>query len=145
MLERLGALFSSYAFLCQLCKHRFRAFQKSPTGPDFSPDRRAFDRIPVMFPTFFSGKQVQGRGVIVDLSIGGCWITSERSPGIGAVLGLEIYDTEKGQPIEIDAAVVRLHVGMGFACEFLKLRAEHEERLKTLLEHCWSEAHPSPS
>lgn len=96
-----------------------------------------------MFPTFFSGKQVQGRGVIVDLSIGGCWITSERSPGIGAVLGLEIYDTEKGAPIEIDAAVVRLHVGMGFACEFLKTRREHEERLKALLEQCWSAAHPA--
>jgi hypothetical protein len=111
---------------------------------DYSPDRRAFDRIPVMFPTFFAGKQVQGRGIIVDLSIGGCWITSERSPGIGAVLGLEIYDAEKEKdpPIVIDAAVVRLHVGMGFACEFLKTRPEHEERLKILLEHCWSEAHP---
>lgn len=90
-----------------------------------------------MFPTVFSGKAVQGRGVIVDLSMGGCWVTSERLPALGAVLELEIHNSEAEAPIKIDGAVVRVTIGFGFACEFVQVRAGHERRLQAVVEDCW--------
>ncbi|HEY6262795.1 MAG TPA: PilZ domain-containing protein [Nitrospiraceae bacterium] len=55
-------------------------------------NRRAMPRLRMQFPTPFSvSSTLQGLGVLLDLSIGGCRIESRATVEPGISLGLHIY------------------------------------------------------
>lgn len=130
---------------CQICKHRRRRFHLGRKGSPKKFDRRDYERLPAMLPTVFSGKEVQGRGVIADVSAGGCWITSDKLAKKGMLLHLHLLTHEDEPPIEVDAAVVRMTLGLGFGCEFIRVRPQQKKRLQWLLEKFWRERHPQDS
>ena len=74
LIEALWSLLCIYPFRCQLCAHRFLAFQWWWRRFISHDDLREYVRFPVRFQATFSGKQVSGAGTVVNLSQHGCAI-----------------------------------------------------------------------
>src|SRR2546425_9177515 len=74
LIEALWGLLCLYPFRCQLCIHRFLAFQWWWRRFINYDDLREYVRFPVRFQLTYSGKQVSGVGTVVNLSRQGCAI-----------------------------------------------------------------------
>lgn len=124
-LERVLNLFLLSPFRCQFCSHRFLAFRIGRRYPTHLIDRREHRRIPVRLSLSFSGGRVQGKGTIIDISMGGCIIQSDTVVQVGEIFYLQIFIAEQGLPIEV-AAMVRSVNARGIGFKFL--RAAREDR-----------------
>ncbi len=69
---------------------------------------------------------------MVDLSINGCGIESDRLLRRGLVLHLQIPPTPGNLPIEVNAAVVRSVNGNKVGLKFLKIRKSDGDHLRQL-------------
>ena len=69
---------------------------------------------------------------MVDLSINGCGIESDRLLRRGLVLHLQIPPTPSNLPIEVDAAVVRSVNGNKVGLKFLEMRKRDGDLLREL-------------
>ncbi|MGH7232638.1 MAG: PilZ domain-containing protein, partial [Nitrospiraceae bacterium] len=113
--ERFAELLRVSPFRCQQCHHRFLAWRVGRSYPTQVIDRRAHRRIPVRLALSFSGGRVQGKGTVLDISMGGCIIHSETRVQVNDLFYLQLYLTEQQAPIEV-AAMVRSvsRRGIGF-------------------------------
>jgi len=85
-------------------------------------DRRATPRLQVKFRTTFSSAPiVDGVGVMLDLSSGGCRIESPVSVEPGTTLELHIYAADLDRPLMIDAANVQWVSGQMFGLAFFRI------------------------
>jgi hypothetical protein len=132
--ERLLSLLLVYPFRCQLCTHRFLAFQ----GGQVEARHREFERIPLRFPASYdstsAGEQIKGDATVVGLSIRGCAITADQLLRTGSFLRLQLQVAQNELPIAIDLAVVRSTVNHRAGLEFLSIREEEDRRLRRLME-----------
>jgi hypothetical protein len=119
-----------YPFKCQLCGHRFRAFQRGVRYLRVEEDRREYDRMEVKFPILFNGQNVSGDGMLLNISMAGCSFATSAELGIGMIIKLELSIAGGVSPVIVDAAVVR-NVYQGSAgVEFLRWQASERERLQ---------------
>lgn len=118
-----------HPFACQLCAYRFRAWQWGILVHAESIDRRQYERIHVNFPMSFSTDSGGGKGMTLDISMGGCGFKSEPPPPPGAVLRLELHAPGLAQPLIVEAAVVRSVRAIYTGAEFLRLSPEEQYRL----------------
>ncbi len=126
-LESLGCLLSFHPFRCQLCSHRFFAFDWLPRLDFYR--RRQYVRMPARFPLTFTNQQMDGAGTVVNLSIKGCQIETDAPLTCGDTLSLDIRETD-GQPLfAVSAAAVRTIDGKQAGIEFLRIRKDAMERL----------------
>ena len=124
------SLFYVYPFKCQLCGHRFRAFQRGVRYLRVEEDRREYDRMEVKFPLLFSGEKISGAGMLLNISMAGCSFATAAEPGIGMIVKLELQISGSVSPVTVDAAVVRnVHQGSA-GVEFLRWQASERERLQ---------------
>jgi hypothetical protein len=134
-LEQLLSVFLIFPFRCQLCTHRFLAFQGRPQ----ESRHREYERIPVRFPVSYHARsgqhQTEGEGTVVGLSIRGCTLTTDQPLRAGALLRLRLFPTQDERPIAIDVAVVRSTVKRRFGLEFLTVREEEDQRLRRVIEN----------
>ena len=93
-------------------------------------DRRATPRLRVQFRTTFSGStKLEGTGVMLDLSTGGCRIESPVTLEPGLLLELRIYVPDLEWPLMIEAANVQWVSGQTFGLAFFRIRETEQQRL----------------
>ena len=85
-------------------------------------DRRATPRLRVQFRTTFSAAPtVEGAGLMLDLSSGGCRIESSVMVEPGMSLELHIYASDLDRPLVIEAANVQWVSGHTFGLAFFRI------------------------
>lgn len=133
--EFLWSLLTVYPFRCQLCTHRFVAFQGRPS---YNPQRE-YHRVRVRYaasfvPSRVETQDIRGTGIMVNLSIRGCGIESEVPLHRGTSVLLKFEVGERGQWVEVERAAVRFTEGQRAGLEFLKMSPDQEERLRQIME-----------
>jgi hypothetical protein len=130
--EILLSAFYVYPFRCQLCGHRFRSFQRGVRYVWVQEDRREYDRIEINFPVTFSGENVSGEGMLLNLSMGGCRFTTTADLGTGMIVKLALQIPGSVPPVIVDAAVVvvRKTDPGNASVEFLRWQEPERERLQ---------------
>jgi hypothetical protein len=101
---------------------------------------REHERIPVSLPVSFSGDQIVGEGQVLNISVCGCGIESDRNVQKGTFLDLRVQLPEPETPIEVELAAVRWSLGQKFGLEFLRMRSEEQERLRRILKNAPKQA-----
>ncbi|MGH7851798.1 MAG: PilZ domain-containing protein [Candidatus Binatia bacterium] len=130
MAETFLRLVRVYPFKCQLCGHRFRSFQGGVRYITAQEDRREYDRMERKFPMTFSGEDISGEGVVLDVAMGGCTFTTRSDLAIGMTVKMNLRISAAVPPVIVDAAVVR-NVRAGIAgVEFLRWQESERERLQ---------------
>ncbi len=87
-----------------------------------SDDRRATPRLRVQFRTTFStASKLEGTGIMLDMSLGGCRIESPVTVEPGVSLELRIYAPDIEWPIMIEAASVQWVSGQIFGLAFFQI------------------------
>jgi len=103
-------------------------------------DRRATPRLRVQFRTTFSvGSSVEGMGVMLDISTGGCRIESPVTVEAGASLELRIYAPDTEWPLMIEAASVQWVSGQTFGLAFFRISQAEQQRLDEVITNLNSE------
>ena len=93
-------------------------------------DRRATPRLRVQFRTTFSGStMLEGTGVMLDLSTGGCRIESPFIMVPGFSVELRIHAPDLDWPLMIDEASVQWVSGQIFGLAFFQIRDTEQQRL----------------
>ena len=133
MIEALWGFFGVFPFRCQLCTHRFFAFQWWWGRLVNYYGRREYVRIPVRFQLTFSGREVSGEGTVVNLSRRGCTMETDTPIPHGEILHLRIYERD-GRPLfEIEVAAVRFIAERSAGIEFVLVQEREMERLGRVL------------
>lgn len=127
--EAIAGVAHLYPFTCQLCAHRFRAFQWGVHEPAQPADLRQYERVSVNFPMTFSVDTGRGDGTTLDVSMAGCAFKTEPAPPTGAIVQLQLHTPGLERPLVVDAAVVRSVRSIYIGTEFLRLRPEEQYRL----------------
>jgi PilZ domain len=97
-------------------------------------DRRAMPRLRVQFRTTFSASStLEGTGIVLDLSTGGCRIESPvlMVPGFSLELRIHVPDIE--WPLMIDAASVQWVSGLVFGLAFFQMTKTEQQRLEQVI------------
>ncbi|HXF92821.1 MAG TPA: PilZ domain-containing protein [Nitrospiraceae bacterium] len=97
-------------------------------------DLRDHQRYEVSLAVAYSGDQVVGRGLVLNISHGGCGIKAETTLPIGTFLELHIEAPSLHTPLHIDLAVVRWSLGKHFGLDFLQVHPDQETRLRRVLK-----------
>jgi len=93
-------------------------------------DRRATPRLRVQFRTTFSASStLEGTGIILDLSTGGCRIESPVTVEPGMSLELRIYAPNVEWPLMVEAASVQWVSGQTFGLAFFRITETEQQRL----------------
>ena len=95
------------------------------------PDRPATPRFRVQFRTTLSSStKLEGTGVMLDLSTGGCRIESPVTvePGVSLKLSISVPDLD--WPLMIEAASVQWVSGQIFGLAFFRIRDAERQRLE---------------
>ncbi len=93
-------------------------------------DRRATPRLRVQFRTTFSASStLEGTGIMLDLSSGGCRIESPVTVEPGVSLELRIYAPDIEWPLMIEAASVQWVSGQTFGLAFFRITDTEQQRL----------------
>ena len=118
-----------HPFACQLCAHRFRAWQWSVRNTQQPSDKRQYERISVNFPVTFSTDTGSGNGTTLDVSLEGCAFKTDPAPAPGALARLQLHVPGLEHPLVVDTSVVRSVRSVYVGAEFLRLRPEEQYRL----------------
>jgi hypothetical protein len=93
-------------------------------------ERRAMPRLRVQFRTTFSDSTtLEGIGVMLDLSTGGCRIESPVTVVPGFSLELRIHVPDLDWPLMIEAASVQWVSGQTFGLAFFRITETEQQRL----------------
>jgi hypothetical protein len=97
-------------------------------------DRRAMPRLRVQFrTTFVDALRLEGRGLMLDLSMDGCRIESPVPVVLGFSLELRIYAPDVEWPIMIHAASVQWVSGEAFGLAFSRISETERQRLEQVI------------
>jgi len=93
-------------------------------------DRRTTPRLRVQFRTTFStSSKLEGMGIMLDLSTGGCRIKSPVTVEPGVSLELRIYAPNVEWPLMVEAASVQWVSGQTFGLAFFRITEAEHQRL----------------
>ena len=99
-----------------------------------TPDRRATPRFRVQFrSTLSASTKLEGAGLMLDLSLGGCRIESPVTVEPGFSLKLSIYVPGVDWPLMIEAASVQWMRGQIFGLAFIRIRDAERQRLEQVI------------
>ncbi len=97
-------------------------------------DRRAAPRLRVQFrSTFSDSTKVDGTGLLLDLSTGGCRIESPVTVEPGLSLELRIYVPDFEWPLLIEAASVQWVRDQIFGLAFVRITDDEQKRLELVI------------
>lgn len=97
-------------------------------------DLRDQPRYEVDLAVAYSGDQVVGRAVVVNISRGGCGIRADATLPIGTFLELSIDLPAPCPVLHIDLAIVRWSLGKKFGLDFLQVHPDQETLLRRFLK-----------
>lgn len=98
-------------------------------------ERRRYGRVPVKYRAFIhfrSGNDTDG--TLLDLSLGGCRISSVVAAAVGSTLEIRIYPDEGQEPIQVERADVRWAREGQFGVEFVKVAPAEQKQIEGLFE-----------
>ncbi len=95
---------------------------------------RKYPRFVADLPVSFSGENIAGEGILIDISLGGCAVSSDTCPAFGSVITLRIHLYGDDSPLVINLAAVRWSDREKFGVEFIQVGAAHLERLQALVK-----------
>lgn len=104
-------------------------------APHRHVERRRYGRVPVKYRAlvhFISGHDTPG--TLLDLSLGGCRISSEEGAPVGSALEIRIYQEDEHEPIHVERAEVRWARDGEFGVEFMEVAVTDQERIRVLFE-----------
>jgi PilZ domain len=131
--ERILHRFYFYPFRCQICRFSFHVLQWGVRYPARSEDRREYERLAMNFPISFVEKNIEGAGIVSDISINGCAFVTEVQLTEKSIVRLALQISEELQPVDIEAAVVH-HVRQGrVGIEFLRVQPAERQRLQLFI------------
>lgn len=96
-------------------------------------NKRQYARHQIELPASFSGDELSARGVVTDLSFGGCKVESPAVALPGDFLGILIDVPGRNEPLEIELAVVRWSIGQAFGVEFIRMKPKQQVLLQGML------------
>jgi hypothetical protein len=82
------------------------------------------------FPIAFSGQNISGEGMLLNVSMGGCSFSTEADLAIGMIVKLELQISVAVRPVVVDAGVVRNVRAGTVGVEFLRWQHSERERLQ---------------
>jgi hypothetical protein len=98
-------------------------------------DRRTTPRLRVQFRTTFSASsKLEGSGIMIDLSTGGCRIESPVMVEPGVSLELRIYAPDVEWPLMVEAASVQWVSGQTFGLAFFRITEAEHQRLGQVIK-----------
>ena len=99
-------------------------------------DRRATPRLRVQFrTTFSSSSKLEGTGIMLDLSTGGCRIESLVNVEPGLSLELRIYVPDLEWPLMVEAPSVQWVSGQIFGLAFFRITEPEQQRLEQVIRN----------
>lgn len=84
--------------------------------------------------SFFAAEGFEGEATLLNVSTGGCRLSSSVVVYTGMVLRLSIFLSDHPWPLIVEEAIIRWVDGPEFGLKFLTLRAAQRERLRALFE-----------
>lgn len=99
---------------------RVWGFLRGRRFPPEDREQRESKRVLVRFAVAFAGEHKKGRGLALDLSLGGCLMETASPLLAGALLELKLFVAEAEMPIEA-AAIVRWADGLRAGIKFLRI------------------------
>jgi hypothetical protein len=96
-------------------------------------EQRKHTRHQVEFPGDFSGDDISGSGIVMDLSTGGCRVRSKVTTAAGDFIGLLISLPGHPAPLKVSLAAVRWSIGNEFGMEFIRMDPEDQGLLRLLI------------
>jgi hypothetical protein len=94
---------------------------------------RKSQRFSVTLPCSFMNDQFTGEGTVLDLSMEGCKVSSNR-PVIDVYMEMFIYLPEQIPPLPVELAVIRWSKGPILGLEFIRIADRHQARLRQHLQ-----------
>lgn len=91
-------------------------------------------RVQVQCPCSFSGEDVAGEGVVINLSRPGCAVETATPLRIGSRIELHLLLPIHFFPVAVDHAEVVWSTATRFGVKFVRVRPEDEARLQRLIE-----------
>ena len=95
---------------------------------------RKHERISVDYASSFVGEYLRGKGVILDLSIGGCRVSSPSVVTTGDMFGVLIELPGHEQSLYITRTVVRWATAKEFGMEFILMDLHDRQRLDHMVQ-----------
>ena len=104
----------------------------SEQGPS---ERRIFKRFQVKIPISFrlEDPSVEGEGIVYNLSIGGCKVTSTTPVSTGLYLSIRLQFPTEPSPLDVRLAAVRWAMAGDFGVAFVSMGSDQQERLQRFL------------
>ncbi|BCA55690.1 hypothetical protein W02_28300 [Nitrospira sp. KM1] len=87
-----------------------------------------------------STQNLEGEGVILDLSPGGCRVSSDQAVMIGHPYSLIIQLPYYPAPVQVESAIARWISNQSFGVMFIAMHQEQERHLCEFLEYLRSDA-----
>ncbi|WP_447978268.1 PilZ domain-containing protein [Candidatus Nitrospira bockiana] len=95
---------------------------------------RSSERYRLQVRVFFQGDGgLEGEGVVVDLSRGGCRVECDHQPANGSELRVSLFVPDYSWPMTVERALVRWVKGRSFGLEFLSLQDAQRARLSRFI------------
>ena len=95
--------------------------------------RRKSQRFSVKLQCSFMNDQFVGEGTVLDLSMEGCKVFSDRSVVV-VYMEMFIYLPEQIPPLPVELAVIRWSKGPILGLEFIRIADRHQARLRQHLQ-----------
>jgi hypothetical protein len=131
--ERILRRFYFYPFRCQICRFSFHVLQWGVRYPTLAEDRREYERLAMNFPISFVGQNIDGAGIVSDISINGCAFVTDVQLSEKSIVRLALQISDELRTVDIEAAVVR-HVRQGrVGIEFLRVQQAERQRLQLFI------------
>ncbi len=92
-------------------------------------DLRQSQRVEVQCPCEFSGSQITGEGVVINLSTKGCAVESNTRVQRGTFIEVRMLMPEHFFPATVDRAIVLWSSEHKFGMKFIRVRPEEQARL----------------
>lgn len=131
--ELLTSLFYVYPFKCQLCGQRFRSVQWGVKYIRVEEDRREYNRVAISIPVSIAGEHIDGKGMIIDISMAACTLSSDAQLAEGNIVRLALQISKDALPVRVEAAVVRSLRSRYSGVEFLKFQEGDRDRLQIFI------------
>lgn len=133
LFERLISLVYVYPFRCRACLRRFHALQWGQRYVRQRRERRRDERRPVDFWTTLWLEQGGQPGRVRDLSTTGLALETQADLKPSQHLELDLQPGPGERPIRVEVAVVRTIQSGKVGLQFVGVKDESDERLKTFL------------
>lgn len=105
---------------------------------------RASERYPMTYPVIYGGAPFVGEGSLLDLSLTGCSVVSNRTVLAGSYIRLSVIMPDQSSSLRIELGKVRWARNHAFGVEFIRLPTISSQRLDRVIWERFIRSLPRP-